>query len=771
MRWRVAALAGVMAVVLATPASAATLPTGSSPLPGDSSFQGGDGDQDDTASYADWQGFQAQGRVVHNPDTGLQFAGGNKEYEPGDWRLIGEGSGVSPGGDNIYDGWSAVEQVSGNTFLYLGFTREASTGTTFLAFELNRDARLWNNGHSEIPCRRTGDLLVAVAAHGNSIAVHLERWVTDVADDVSSCARLGHTQTIGDFPAGSAQGNVNTAPITSRLPGTVAPGAQIAPALFAETALNLTALLQSALHDSCFVFGSLWMHSRASDQPNSALKDFVAPQPVAVRSCAASGTKFHDLNANGAFDAGEPGIPGFVIFADYNNNGLRDANEPATETDPDGNYVLGDIRPAGGDYRLRETTLVSHRVAVPSGWTCSFPNASTPEGFADGPGGLFGCGWGPFSVASVPYASNRDFGNWLPARLTVRKRLFPGTDPGRFDLVVNGTTIVHAAGDKDSATIPVRPGTYDISEVAVPPTDPGAYDSKVVCTPTSRRRGTSRDGTSYTGLTLTGGSQATCTFVNVLRGVPAILVEKAGPTSATAGDTLHYRLYVTNEGSIPLTGVTVSDRACDGTPVRVSGSGDTLAPGDTWTFACSRKTSVPEGECVFSSVVNTGTGSGTGGDTTVSDSATITTGLNCPDDPVDPQPPLEPETPVTPLPQPRPPIPGPERPAEIEPPPAGTAGTAAFRAPNRCISRVSQLRLTGLRIRRFRVSVNGRLVATRTLRLLQRRATPLNRLLAPGRHRVSIRVVFDLGSATPPVTLARTITVCAPPSRAPRFTG
>ena len=54
-----------------------------------------------------------------------------------------------------------------------------------------------------------------------------------------------------------------------------------------------------------------------------------------------------------------------------------------------------------------------------------------------------------------------------------------------------------------------------------------------------------------------------------------------------------------------------------------------------------------------------------------------------------------------------------------------------------------------------------------TLRILQRRALPLLRLPAPGRHRVSIRVTFERGSGTPPVTLTRTITICARPAPCP----
>ena len=163
---------------------------------------------------------------------------------------------------------------------------------------------------------------------------------------------------------------------------------------------------------------------------------------------------------------------------------------------------------------------------------------------------MFGCGWGPIAPATTPYAQGRDFGDWLPAQLTVSKQLWPADDPGRFDLIVNGETIVPAAGDGATKTISVIPGSYDISEAATadPPTNPADYHSTVTCRTTTRRRGQEREGTSWPGLVLGAGDHATCTFTNARAGVPGIAIEKKGPRVATAGDTLHYTLYVTNPG-------------------------------------------------------------------------------------------------------------------------------------------------------------------------------------------------------------------------------
>jgi hypothetical protein len=769
-----------LAALGAGAAQAAPVPGSSTPLPG-SSFQGGDGDQDDQAPYMDWQGYQAGGRVRHSPDPNAAdsaFVSGTEEDEPGEWDLTTESGGVSPAKSNILDAWSAVDQPGADTFLYLAFTREAAGGTTYLSFELNQDARLWDNGRAEIPCRRTGDLLVVIAAHGSNVDVVLERWTTTANDATTGCATRGHLTRAMNVASADAQGAVNAAAITSRLPGFHAPWSTIAEVgAFGEAAVNLSTLMERAFDDRCFRFDSIWMHSRSSLSESSNMQDYVAPRRLAARTCAASGRKFLDLNANGQFDAGEPGIPRFLIWADYDDDGVRDPAEPFTVTDRRGRYVLADIRAPGGSYRLREKLIVGAGVSATS-WVCSYPHDGTPGGFGDGPGGLFGCGWGPIAAGTTPYARGRDFGNWLPARLTVEKQLWPPDDPGRFDLIVNGEVVLPSAGDGSTTTIALRPGSYDITEAAVPPTDPSAYRSSVTCRPTTRRRGSLRAGTGYPGLVVRAGDRATCTFVNVRPGAPAIAIEKVGPTLATAGDTLRHALYVTNPGDVALPAATVEvgDRSCDEPPELVDKADDpspeTLDPGDTWIYRCSRKTAPPTAECTLSTVPNTATVTATADGTTVSDTDSITTTLNCPDEP--PQPPLPPPTPPGPTPPSPAPNPSPVAGASVapsgrRPPSAARLGVAGLRVHGGCVRRASQVRLVGTRIARAAVSVDGRPVSRRTLAILQRSTTLLHRLFGAGHHRVTVRVTFQRGSGAPPQTLTRRVTVCEPAR--PQFTG
>jgi hypothetical protein len=782
-QWFVA-LAGMLvwAALATSPATAATLTPTPNPLPG-SEFQGADGNQDDPAApRIDWQAMQAAGRAYHAPDPNAAdsaFTGGSKENEPGGWGLTTESGGVSPGKANILDAWFAADQGGADTFGYGSFSRQEAGGATYLAFELNHDAQLWYNGNATIPCRRTDDLLISYEPRGNDVNVNVQRWVTEVHDRATGCARTGRLDDLtGLTPNVDAQAALNDRAITVRLPGFYA--GTIPVERFGEAALNLSQFLGQAIGNRCFAFGSVWMHSRSSPSETANMQDYVAPKKLAVRSCAASGVKFHDVNGNGRRDAGEPGLQGWVIWADYNDDGVRDANEPFGVTDNEGQYVINDIRPTDGTYMLREmlpTTAARGRAAA-AGVRCSYPNANTPGGTGSAPGGMFPCGWGPIASATTSWARGRNFGNFKAARLVVRKELEPSSDPGRFNLLVDGTTVLAGAGDGASRTLAVRPGVHTVSETAVAGTNPADYLSNVDCK-RDVRRAQRRSGPVYTNLELAAGQTAVCTFRNVRRGAPAIAIDKTGPAVAEAGDTLRYTIYVTNPGDVPFPAVSVrvTDPTCDDPPALVGKAGPgggtdatpgTLDPGDTWTYACSRSTTAGA-DCEPSTVPNTATVNGTVGGTTVSDRVTIQTDLRCPPSP--PQPPQPPPGPPTP-PQPPPAPPDPLEPPGPTPPEAGDAARAALllrRATQGCIgSRIPRVNFEGTRVSRIQVFVDGQLRRRITVQSLQRRLTPRVRL-APGRYRLSVRVVFQRGTGSPPVTLRQVIRICG--AARPPFTG
>jgi hypothetical protein len=257
------------------------------PLPG-SQFQGGDGNQDNSSGLIDWEGLRADGRVGHTSDPQANdnvFAGGSTELNPDGWGLTTEAGGAAPASGNVLDIYRGLDHPKGgDAFLYLAFTRADSTGTIYVTFELNQDDRTWTNSlGATIPCRTTGDLLLSFDNHGNTADVEIARWVTDTAAP-NGCARTGHLSAASNLtPNGDVQGAFNYgSSITSFLPGFY--GGTVPQLRFGEAAVNLTKVM-SSVPNPCAVFGSTWMHSRASLSDTSAMKDYVAPESFHVRIC------------------------------------------------------------------------------------------------------------------------------------------------------------------------------------------------------------------------------------------------------------------------------------------------------------------------------------------------------------------------------------------------------------------------------------------------------------------------------------------------------
>ena len=303
------------------------------------------------------------------------------------------------------------------------------------------------------------------------------------------------------------------------------------------------------------------------------MQDYVAPEPLEARRCAASGTKFFDRNANGVRDPGEPGLPRFVIFADYDGDGVRDAAEPFAVTDDGGRYVIDDIRPPSGSYTLRETFLPGRRVV--RRWRCSYPRRWRRAGSDAATG----------RSASLP----------SPTPGAGLRQLVPGAPEGRQAARPGrGSRAVRPArerrrdrpsrGDGASRTIAVAPGTYGVAERAVPPTDPAGYRSTVECK-LGTRRAVRRAGTT-SSIALLAGDNGVCIFRNARLNAPAIAIDKTGPATAEAGARLRYTLYVENIGAVPFpaSAVDVTDADCDTPPELDGKSGDTspgtLDPGD-----------------------------------------------------------------------------------------------------------------------------------------------------------------------------------------------
>jgi hypothetical protein len=101
-------------------------------------------------------------------------------------------------------------------------------------------------------------------------------------------------------------------------------------------------------------------------------------------------------------------------------------------------------------------------------------------------------------------------------QVTLLKHLVPSSDPGRFDLKLSSSTQVKVvkagAGDGDSGSVQVAPGTWTVQESAAPGTSLSDYTSSIACT-RNGNAGPSGNAASLP-LTLAASDVVVCTITN-----------------------------------------------------------------------------------------------------------------------------------------------------------------------------------------------------------------------------------------------------------------
>ncbi len=111
--------------------------------------------------------------------------------------------------------------------------------------------------------------------------------------------------------------------------------------------------------------------------------------------------------------------------------------------------------------------------------------------------------------------------NKRKAQMTLTKHLVPSSDPGRFDLKLSSNTsnlvrvVKSSAGDGDSGSIQVAPGSWTVLESAASGTSLSDYTSSIACT-RNGNPGPSGNGTSLQ-LTLSPADVLACTITNQRR--------------------------------------------------------------------------------------------------------------------------------------------------------------------------------------------------------------------------------------------------------------
>ncbi len=167
------------------------------------------------------------------------------------------------------------------------------------------------------------------------------------------------------------------------------------------------------------------------------------------------------------------------------------------------------------------------------------------------------------------------------ASLELRKVVSPASDPGTFDLKLNGTVVASGGNGTTTGPLLVGVGEGTVSESARPGTRLADYNSRVECT----RNGTvavSVPGTKVDGA-VANGDVVVCTFTNVRKGTPPpepptppqpptppepptppvppepptpqplldlVVVKTASPTTVTVGQRITWTMRVTNRSSV-----------------------------------------------------------------------------------------------------------------------------------------------------------------------------------------------------------------------------
>jgi hypothetical protein len=250
------------------------------------------------------------------------------------------------------------EGSSSAGFLHLYWARvQDPSGTTNMDFEFNQKKCVINGGsptpdsecsaNGVTPVRTINDLLITydLAKGGTQATISRRSWTGSAWGPAT------------DFGA-NAVGTINS----TQVPAADADGlGSLDPRTFGEASLRLSAVLPAST-SSCTGFGSAYLKSRSSDSFTSAVKDFIAPEPVNLTNCGSINiVKTDDASPANALNGAV-----FTLYTDVNNapGVVFDASgDPGTQaitcttagtgTDA-GKYTLGNV--PFGSYWVKETT-------------------------------------------------------------------------------------------------------------------------------------------------------------------------------------------------------------------------------------------------------------------------------------------------------------------------------------------------------------------------------------------------------------------------------
>jgi hypothetical protein len=342
-----------------------------------SSFESNDGNLIvNTAGNQDWVNApnRVRGNDLASGASDNSFGQGTKEDDAN--VTVGLGS-IPPNKSDLTRFYVASDFVSNSNYLYLAWERSNVLGSANMDFEINQASQpdLTTTGPKAL-VRTAGDLLITfdfTNGGGNPI-LGLLKWATTGA--TSQCFSANSlpcwANRVNLSAAGFADGAVNTVTVNDPIANVSLPANT-----FGEAGINLTAAGVFPA-GTCEAFGSAFLKSRSSASFPAEVKDFVAPQPVAISNCGTINVHKVTENGDGTFGYTTTGGLTPSTFT-LSNGGTRSY----TGTVLAGNYTVQENSlPTGWTLRdLSCTATGSGTSATPSGSTASI--AMNAGGVAD----------------------------------------------------------------------------------------------------------------------------------------------------------------------------------------------------------------------------------------------------------------------------------------------------------------------------------------------------------------------------------------------------
>jgi hypothetical protein len=429
------------------------------------------------------------------------------------------------------------EETGSGKFLHMYWTRvQEPVGTTNMDFEFNQNTCEEDGtncaANGVTPLRLPGDLLITyeLAKGGTVPSLFLLTWLD--GSEGLACDASNSFPCWGDrmdlTAAGGATGSINTVAIPE---GESDGLGALSARTFGEASVDLDLVFDP---NSCVSFGSAYLKSRSSDSFTSALKDFIAPEPVNITNCGSVVIRKQTLPD----EVSNTTMFGFstTVQTDPANSSTFNLADDGVETITNvlfgnGYTVVEDVVPTGWQF-------VSVDCSASSGVTPSILGATVTFDIDD-----------PSDVLDCTY-TNQALGTIVVEKVTSDgSGSFDFTSGTLPDASFTLTTTSAGSGGKDSNTYSsLSIGTYDVAE-----TVPAGWNlTSATCD----------DGSSPASIGLDAGETVTCTFTNA-RETGAILITKTRKHAADgSGDHPHEGVdFVITGGELDASGVTVTTDA------------------------------------------------------------------------------------------------------------------------------------------------------------------------------------------------------------------